>query len=158
MSPRSNSWSSDSSAPSSFSPVRSGYSSYDLESRATEILKSLANNTSNAEQISRHISPHIKVEHGEEDPVYSVEKYLLKFSDASARCPNLHLDIKEACVDESQRKVWIWSEITGLPGGTVKERVDMLTFDEQGVLVGSIDHQRVRRRYSMGLQVMAREN
>ena len=147
MSLRSNSWSSISSRPSSVSPVRSRYDTYDLQSRAIKILTALANNTSNAEIILQHISPQIKVEHGDDDPVYSLQKYLSRFSAASVRYPDLYFDIKEACVDDLQRKVWVRSEITGLPGGVVKERIDMLKFDEQGVLVGSIDHQVVRRRY-----------
>jgi len=147
MSSRSNSWASISSGSPPLSPVRSRNDSCDLESRAIKILTALANNTSNADLISQHISPQIKVDRGDDDPVYSLQQYLSRFSAASARYPHLHLDIKEACVDELQRKVWVRSEITGLPGGAVKERVDMLTFDQQGVLVGSIDHQRVRRRY-----------
>lgn len=147
LSSRSNSWSSFSSTSSSLSPARFRCDPYELETRATKILASLANNTSNVDLVSQYISPQIKVEHGDGDPVYSLQKYLTRFSDASARNPGLYLDIKEACVDEMQRKVWVRSEITGLPDGAIKERVDMLTFDEQGVLVGSIDHQRIRRRY-----------
>lgn len=97
--------------------------------------------------MAQHISPHIKVEHGDDSPVYSLKRYLSRFSDASAKYPMLRLSIQEACADELQRKVWVRSEITGLPGGAVKERIDMLTFDEHGMLVGSIDYQRLRRRW-----------
>ena len=62
------------------------------------------------------------------------------------RHPGFCLAILEACVDEVQRKVWVRSEIRGLPGGMVKESIDMLTFDEHGVPVSSVDEQKVRRR------------
>ena len=55
--------------------------------------------------------------------------------------------VKEACVDEIQQKVWVRSEISGFPGGVIEESVDMLYFDDQGILVGSVDCQRVKKRY-----------
>lgn len=136
-----------SSASSTLSPVRSRYDPYNLESRATRILTSLANSPSSTDLSSLRISPTVKVEHNDGSPVYSFQTYVSRFSDAVSRSPNFHLDVKEACVDEIQRKVWVRSEISGLPGGVIKESIDMLYFDEQGVLVGSIDHQKVKRRY-----------
>lgn len=50
-------------------------------------------------------------------------------------------------MDELQRKVWVRSEISGYPGGVVKESVDMLFFDEDGMLVKGIDYQKVKRRW-----------
>lgn len=147
LSSRSSSQSSASSTSSNLSPVRTKYDPYNLELRATKILTSLANSPSSTDLSTLRISPNIKVEHNDSDPVYSLQQYLSRFSDASSRSPDLHLDVKEACVDEIQRKVWVRSVISGLPGGMVKESVDMLSFDEQGVLVGSIDHQRVMRQH-----------
>lgn len=147
LSSRSSSWSSMSSRFSSLTPVRSRYDPYDLESRATKILKTLVSSPNTAASIAQQISPTIQFEHGDDDPVYSLQKYLSRFSDASARYPQMQLDVKEACVDEIQRKVWVRSEVTGLPDGMIKERVDMLYFDEQGVLVRSVDHQRIKRRW-----------
>lgn len=149
MSSRSNSWSSVQSTASSLRPVTSNtrYDPYDLSSKATKILTLLANSPHAAASVARHISPVIKYEHCDDEPVYSLESYLGRFSDVSVRFPEYHLDVKEACVDEIQRKVWVRSEVTGLPGGIIKERVDMLTFDDQGILVGSVDHMRIKRRY-----------
>lgn len=147
MSSRSNSWASISSTTSSLSPMRSRYNPYDLEARAAKILTTLANQPKHAASVSQHISPHIKVEHGDDSPEYSLERYLSRFSNTLSRCPDCHLEIKEACVDEMQRKVWVQSEVTGYPNGIVKERVDMLSFDENGILVGSIDHHKVKRRW-----------
>lgn len=147
MSTRSSSWSSVSSRSSSSSPVRSRYDPYDLETRATRILRTLVTSPDTAASVTQQISSEIQFEHGDDAPVYSLQRYLSRFSDASARNPKMQFDIKEACVDEIQRKVWVRSEVTGLTDGLIKERIDMLYFDEQGVLVRSIDHQRVRRRW-----------
>lgn len=148
MSSRTNSWSSISST----SSFQSNHIPRDLESRASKILSSLANNNDTNTQnidlssILQRVSLNIKVEHGDDDPIYSRQKYLSRFSAASTQNPNLHLDIKEACADESQRKVWVRSEVTGMLDGAVNERVDMLTFDESGVLIASVDWVRLRRR------------
>ncbi|KAJ9651930.1 hypothetical protein H2198_008826 [Neophaeococcomyces mojaviensis] len=145
LSSRSNSWSSTT---SSLNQVSSNtrFDPYNLQARATTILTSLANSPHNFSSVSQHISPSIKFEHGDDDPIYSLQSYLGRFSDISARYPGYHLDVKEACVDEMQRKVWVRSEVTGLPGGMVKERIDMLTFDDQGILVGSVDYMKIKRR------------
>lgn len=141
MSSRTNSWSSFSSSSSGQSPR---YDPYNLELRATKILTSLWS-APTSKSILNLIAPNIKVEHGEEQPVYSVESYTSRFSKALARCPDLSFNIQEACVDEPQRKVWVRSEIS-VPGGMLKESIDMLYFDEHGMLVGSVDYQRARRR------------
>lgn len=62
------------------------------------------------------------------------------------RAPDFHMHIREAVVDDRQRKVWVRSEITGLPAGVVKESIDMLSFNEEGLLIKSEDCQRVKRR------------
>lgn len=71
---------------------------------------------------------------------------------ARLAAPHLRVDIKEACVDETQHKVWVRSEVSGLPGGVRKESIDMMTFSEDGVLVGCLECRRIlgRRRREMG--------
>lgn len=86
----------------------------------------------------------IQVEHNDNAPVYSLDSYVSRFAKAGT---NVTLDIKEACVDELQRKVWVRSEISGYPGGVVKESIDMLFFDEDGVLIRGIDYQKIKRRW-----------
>lgn len=143
ISSRSSSTSTTSSRTSSLGRIPSRYTPFDLESRATQILTSLANH-SNTSSVLPHISPLIQVEHNDNAPVYSLDSYVSRFSGAGA---GVRLDIKEACVDELQRKVWVRSEISGYPGGVVKESVDMLFFDEDGMLVKGIDYQKVKRRW-----------
>lgn len=140
---RTNSWSSVSSASSI---PKSRHDPCNLELRATNILTTLFSDPANT-SIHGLIAPTIRVEHGDESPTYSVESYLSRFSNAIARYPNLSFDVKEACADEMQMKVWVRSEISGLPRGMVKESIDMLYFDEHGMLVGSVDHQKIKRRW-----------
>lgn len=69
-----------------------------------------------------------------------------RFMASLDRAPDFHMHIREAVVDDRQRKVWVRSEITGLPAGVVKESIDMLSFNEEGLLIKSEDCQRVKRR------------
>lgn len=144
FSSRSSSTSTTSSRTSSLGRIPSRYTPIDLESRATQILTSLANNSTDSSSVLPHISPLIQVEHNDAAPVYSVDSYVSRFSGLGS---DVRLDIKEACVDEVQRKVWVRSEISGFPGGVVKESVDMLFFDEDGMLVKGIDYQKIKRQW-----------
>ena len=63
----------------------------------------------------------------------------------AARVPDFEMVIREAVVDDNQRKVWVRSEIRGLPGGIIKESIDMMTFDEEGLLIRSEDCQRIKK-------------
>ena len=62
--------------------------------------------------------------------------------------------IKEAVVDERQRKVWVVSDMIRQVEEAqenrelVKERVDMMTFDAEGRLCGIVNSYRRRRRAS----------
>lgn len=64
------------------------------------------------------------------------------------RALKYEMRVKEAVVDETQRKVWVVSELIkqDRTTETVKERVDMMTFDLEGRLCGTIDYYRRRRR------------
>jgi hypothetical protein len=75
----------------------------------------------------------------------SREAFLARFQAVIKRVPDYHVEISEAIVDDRQRKVWVRSEITGLPAGVRKESINMMTFNEEGILVKSEDCQRVRR-------------
>lgn len=144
FSSRSSSTSTTSSRTSSLGRIQPPYTPINLESLATQILTSLTStNPQDSSAILSHISPQILVEHNDLPPVSSIDTYISRFSGAGS---DVRLDVKEACVDEVQRKVWVRSEISGFPGGVVKESVDMLFFDEEGVLVRGIDWQRVKRR------------
>jgi hypothetical protein len=116
-----------------------------LQYRATQILELLYNerNTASATSI---ISSEVIVQHNDDDTVTGLAAFLDGCHRTIAQVPNFHLEIREAIVDDRQRKVWVRSEITGLPAGTIKESIDMMTFDEEGVLIRSEDCQRVRRR------------
>lgn len=92
------------------------------------------------------ISPEVVVQHDDEAPVTSLAAFLDGWQRLVSSIPDFHLEIREAIVDDRQRKVWVRSEITGLPAGMIKESIDMMTFDEEGVLVRSEDCQRVSRR------------
>ncbi|KIV80290.1 hypothetical protein PV11_07803 [Exophiala sideris] len=130
---------------SSRNSVSSTYT--DLSETARTILTTLCN-TRDFSEVDRYVSEDVSVQHEDETPVASRDAFVRRFSQALEHMPELNIEVKEACVDESQLKVWVRSEITGLPGGVRKESIDMMTFNEEGLLVKSIDCQRVLGRRS----------
>lgn len=116
-----------------------------LQHRATQILELLCNER-DAQSVVPMIAANVVVQHDDNAPVTSAAAFLDGWQRLIANVPNFHLEIREAVVDDRQRKVWVRSEITGLPAGMVKESIDMMTFDEEGMLIKSEDCQRVRRR------------
>ena len=116
-----------------------------LQYRATQILELLCNERDTESAVGM-ISPTVIVQHDDDVPVTSRTAFLDGFNDLINNVPEFHLDVLEAVVDDRQRKVWVRSEISGLPAGMIKESIDMMTFDEEGILIKSEDCQRVRRR------------
>lgn len=104
----------------------------DLEVRAMIALTALYDTTESSSEA--WISPDISIEH--DDISSSTEPLTLSsWSESLSAMPTLELDIAEAIVDESQRKVWVRSSLYGLPNGGRKESVDVLSFDAEGLLV-----------------------
>ncbi|KAJ9637490.1 uncharacterized protein PV06_04034 [Exophiala oligosperma] len=116
----------------------------DLSETARTILTTLSN-PGDFTSLDRFISANVMSQHEDEPPVFSRDAFMQDWADILRRMPGFQLNIKEACVDEQQHKVWVRSEITGLPGGMRKESIDMMTFDDDGLLVKSVDCQRVLR-------------
>lgn len=132
--------SSRSSSTSSF-----GSSSFkDLSETAKVILHSLCHERdfTTAAQL---VSPSVIVQHEDNPPFVSRDAYFKGWTQKLQRTPSFNLQIKEACVDEVQRKVWVRSEISGLPNGIRKESIDMMCFDEDGLLSSTTDCQRIIR-------------
>lgn len=70
---------------------------------------------------------------------------LFKFlSGLTAEMPRFHVEIKDmiAEFDETGGQVWIFSRITGGPEGDEVDSVDMMVFNDQGILIRSKDVQR----------------
>lgn len=85
-----------------------------------------------SDEDSAIISPAITIEH---DAIGEEPLSLASWSESLHTMPELSVDVQEAIVDESQRKVWVRSSVSGLSDGRTKESVDVMTFDEEGVLV-----------------------
>ena len=114
-----------------------------LQYRARNILELLCNER-DTESVVQMISPNVVVQHDDNAPVTSRTAFVDGFKDTLAGIPDFHIEIREAVVDDQQRKVWVRSEIRGLPAGMV-DSIDMMTFNEEGLLVRIEDCQRVRR-------------
>ena len=60
---------------------------------------------------------------------------------ATEIAPDFHITVRDAVAEGN--KVWIFVRIEGLPGGVVKDGVDMTVWSEDGKVVASRDVQRV---------------
>lgn len=135
----------------------------DLHSRALHLLDTLYNKHDLA-TARPLIHPDVRVSHNDDATLHSRDEYLAHWARRTKRLPDLRAKCRECAVDESQRKVWVVSELYTEPeaaevdegttsksgavdGARRKESVDMLWFDEEGRLVGGCDWVRsVRRR------------
>lgn len=133
---------------SSTTSSTSSASQTDLSSNARQILHTLCNDKdfSTSSPIHSYVASNVIVQHEDNDPVKSRDALIFRWQSTLQNTPNFHLDIKEACVDEHQMKVWVRSEITGFPNGVRKESIDMMQFNEEGLLTSSYDCQRVMKR------------
>jgi len=120
----------------------------DLSRKATEILTLLYKTPSqdlNMDNVSRYIAPQATFQHDEDAAVVASREQVVKMlRRQSEKKKQVEVQVKEACVDEQQRKVWVLSEVT--VGKVRKESVDMMQFDEDGLLVGCADWERVVKR------------
>lgn len=91
-----------------------------------------------------YIDPFCRVSQDDDEPLVRSRTSLLDTWDELARrYRNMQLDSQEAVVDEGQMKVWVSSELRGLEedsttgrkGKKVRIEVEMLRFDERGMLV-----------------------
>jgi hypothetical protein len=119
----------------------------DLQSLALDLLDILYN-THDLSRASTMIHPNVTLTHNDSPITFgsagSREAYLEHWRARVQKFgPGLKAHFREAVVDESQRKVWCVGEVT--VGKRRKESVDMLSFDEQGRLVGEEDWVRVIR-------------
>lgn len=102
----------------------------ELQAKAISALTSLYDSHDSGS--SDIISPNIIIEH---DAFDDCPIDLASWSSSLSSMPDLDVDVLEAAADESQRKVWVRSSVSGLPDGQSKQSVDVMTFDSEGMLV-----------------------
>lgn len=101
--------------------------------------------TSTPNKALSYISPTASIQHNDSEPTFSSDAFFENWTALLNSAPgpdSLRCEIKETCVDEDQRKVWVLSEvqIRDEEGRwRRKSSVDMLRFDESGVCVESVD-------------------
>lgn len=113
-----------------------------LSATARTILSSSTYSTeTQISNLSQYLSPQIQTQHNDDPPQLTTrETYLTSHLDRIKSLPESYrLDVQETCVDESQMKVWVRSEISGLPDGVRKQSISMLSFNAEGELVSSVD-------------------
>ena len=83
-----------------------------------------------------HESCTFEVEHfdASTSTITSRDEYLQGWAKKIQRLGEIESRVRECCVDESRRKVWVVNEVF-VEGCSRKESVDMLSFDESGKMV-----------------------
>ena len=130
------------------SPVEDGEAvkvsrSIDLHARALLLLSLLYTSTFSVDTpipvINDLIHPActFEVEHfdASTSTINSRDEYLKGWSEKVQRLGDITSRVRECCVDEGQRKVWVVNEMIIGGGEMRKESVDMLTFNTDGKMV-----------------------
>ncbi|KZF25492.1 hypothetical protein L228DRAFT_77670 [Xylona heveae TC161] len=113
----------------------------ELRARAVKIMQLLFNKK-DLETVSFFIHEQSEFYHDDRPPVFGRAAFLAGWEKACKFMPDFQLDIINSVVDG--RRVWLFSEISGLPNGVKKDSIDMMTFDETGLLIRSKDVQRIK--------------
>ena len=80
--------------------------------------------------------------HDDRPPIRGADTFLAGFKKMVTEiAPDFHITIKDVVAEGN--KVWIFARIEGLPGGVVKDGVDMTVWSDDGKVVASRDVQRV---------------
>ena len=107
-------------------------SGIDLKSRAI-IFMDLISNKRNFEKASEYVHPDI-VQKKREKTVQGKGEMLNTFKTMiEVHAPNFHVEFLDAL--EEGLKVWAYVRISGLPGGIVKDSIDLTEWSEDGRLV-----------------------
>ena len=113
-----------------------------MDEQACDILNMVYNDKDHS-AVSDLIHPAIISQHDDDIPQSSREALMKRWNGLS-QYPNLHLTIHEAVPDYTQQKVWVRGEVRGMNEG-YKEKIFMMTFDNDGLLVKTDDYYRKRR-------------
>lgn len=125
-------------SPSSATPAR-------LKSLARQMVATLCNTHDYASPfLTAHMSPAFSAVHDGGAPSADRAAFLAQIGGAMAKMPGFHaevLDVVAEAGEGGRAKVWVFSRMSGFPGGVVKESVDMMEWEGE-VLVRGRDVQR----------------
>ena len=89
-----------------------------------------------------YLSPNMEQYQDDKPPLQGSEAFLANFKTMLTElAPESHVDVLDAVCEGN--KVWVYVRISGLPGGMVKEGVDMTVWSEEGTLISLRNFQRV---------------
>ena len=89
-----------------------------------------------------YLTPDMIQYHDDRPPIRGAATFVAGFKRMTTEiAPGFHITVLDA-VSEGN-KVWAFVRISGLPGGDVKEGIDMTVWSDEGKLVSSRDVQRV---------------
>ncbi|MCJ1445683.1 MAG: hypothetical protein MMC23_006188 [Stictis urceolatum] len=116
-----------------------------LKSIARRLLETLCNQR-DFDVVRELFAPETSFTHDDLPPTKTRDEYLAMFTGLLKVMPDFHYGINDmvAELDESGKggRVWVYARISGLPGGEVKDSVDMTRFDDSGKMVECKDVQR----------------
>lgn len=116
-----------------------------LKGRATYLMQEFCNNHSDFTfpQLLPLIHPDFTATH-DDWPANKWDQFTSTLGGIIKEMPDFHCEVKDVIAEMDQQgggRAWVFSRITGHPGGQV-DSVDMMTFDKEGRIVGTKDVQR----------------
>lgn len=112
--------------------------SLDLKAHAIAALDEICNKR-DFEKATTYLDPDM-IQYHDDSTIKGAETFINTFKQILQHVPDFHLKVIDAVVEGN--KVWVFSKISGLPNGDVKDSVDMLHFNDEGKLVMAKDVQR----------------
>ena len=111
----------------------------DLKAHAVEFLDRCKEK--NLSKGATYLHKSMTAYHDDNPPVKGAGQFIAGWTKAIQFIPNFKIEVKDAVKDGN--KVWLFSKITGLPGGVFKDSVDRSVWGEEGKFVETKDVQRV---------------
>ena len=117
-----------------------------LKDRATKIMDFLVNSRDDSTSVRPLIHPTAKFEHDDHPAFHDREILFNIFKQVHTAAPDMRCKILDCIAevndDGKSGRAWVFTEISNGMAGRSVASVDMMTFDEQGMLVASKDVQR----------------
>ena len=112
----------------------------DLKAAALTLID-LVCNKRDYEKAATYLTPDMEQYHDDRPPLRGAEAFLANFKKMTTEiAPGFSVEVRDAVCEGN--KVWLYVRLSGLPGGAVKDGIDMTVWSDEGKLVLSRDVQR----------------
>ena len=104
-------------------------------------------NDKDMKKAGTYLDPHCVLVHEDNAPVNGSEAFLAVWGKTLQAMPGYHKDMRDMMVEIDQEsngvaRVWVYSRISGIAPGVVRDSIDMMHFTHDGLFLDSKDVQR----------------